>query len=293
VVGLLSFGGFNPVYAEDEPTPEEQAIIDSTEEADAAAAKAEAEKLGKSVAALYLIPDFDNPSGESIDVDTRKALINLCAELKIAIFEDNPYGLFYYNNDKKPTMYQLDDKGVVYHLGSFAKTMCPTLRIGYILTPDHESAAQLGKVKSLVSVNTSQFTQAVAGGIILQNDCSLASQVNQAADYYQINRDTMLEALQHSFSDMAGQVSWNEPQGGFFLTVKMPFVFSRSEVKQCAAKYNILCMPRAYFSLDGTPDHYVRLSFSYVTPAQIREGIAALKQFTQDHMAAMKGECDA
>lgn len=254
-----------------------------------------AKALGKTVAALYLIPDFDNPSGESISIKDRLDIIELCWTLKISIFEDNPYGMFHYNSEKKPTLYRLDDKGVVYHLGSYSKTMCPTLRIGYILAPvkdfNGRSAAsiiaELTKVKSLTSVNTSQLAQAVAGGILLKNRCSLVNHVSQAKTFYQHNRNVIIEALTEAFADMSEKVSWNNPQGGFFISVKMPFIFDQRLLKICAEKYGFLCMPRAYFSLSGEPDEYIRLSFSYVTENQIRTGINALKAFTVAHLKTL------
>ncbi|MCH2089906.1 MAG: PLP-dependent aminotransferase family protein, partial [Pseudoalteromonas sp.] len=246
----------------------------------------------KEVGGLYIIPDFDNPSGESFSSELRNELLEVCNELKIAIFEDNPYGRFRYDGGGVTTMYEMDKFGVVYHLGSFAKTVCPTMRIGYILCPTvdfigrgyQEILDNLSKVKSLLSVNTSQLAQAVVGGILLENDCSLEQLNGKARTFYRSNRDTMLEALEVEFSDMKEYVSWNNPEGGFFLTVKLPFIFDKHQMEICASEYDVLVMPRAFFSVAETQDEFVRFAFSYVSPELIKKGIKSFARYVRTTM---------
>lgn len=247
---------------------------------------------GKDVAALYLIPNFDNPSGDSMSLSLKHDILAYCYKHNIDIFEDNPYGLFYFDEHKAPTMFQLDEHGIVYYLGSFAKTLCPTLRIGFIVAPETCASGvkgksvitELAKVKSFVSVNTSQITQGIAAGQLQSCNYNLTNYVSDARQFYKHNREAMLNALTKYFDNLSGKVSWNKPAGGFFITVRLPFVFTNEDVSCCAETYNILVMPRAYFSLLNKQDEYVRLSFSYITAEQIEKGVKLFSQFVQQKL---------
>ena len=135
--------------------------------------------------ACYVMPDFANPSGTSIGVADRRRLLDLAAEEDLLLIEDNPYGLFPAGDaDRVPTLKALDTRRRVVYLGSFAKTVLPGARIGYLVADQRVGGAdgavglfadQLAKIKSMVSVNTSPLAQAVIGGALLEHDCSLVA----------------------------------------------------------------------------------------------------------------------
>lgn len=251
-----------------------------------------AEKAGKRPRALYLVPDFDNPTGTVLSRTTREEIIAFCFAKGIVILEDNPYGMFRYEGTKEATMYALDDRGCVIYLGTYSKTICPALRIGFAVVPEAlfgeagSGAAfvqGLAQAKSFISVNTSNITQAVVGALLLNEECSLRRVIGPALERYRENRDAMVAKLSESFAGMRGRVEWNVPAGGFFLTVKLPFKFGLKEAELCAEKYGVIVMPLAFFALDDQQDYLVRLAFSNVTPALISTGVERFERFVSDH----------
>jgi (S)-3,5-dihydroxyphenylglycine transaminase len=251
---------------------------------------------GKRPRALYDIPDFNNPLGTRIPLATRRTLLDLLAEREVFLFEDNPYGMFSYDGDPLPTFKSLDEHGIVIYMGSFAKTLYPGLRAGYLVV-DQEAvaengertplAAELSKIKSLTTVTTAPVVQAVVGGLLLEGGDSLHGMVREKLPFYRANRDRMVACLEERLGDVPG-VRWNRPEGGFFLTTWLPFAFDDECLQTCARDYGVIVCPMSFFSLSGGRERQVRLSFSYVTEAQIEEGIERLARFVRDRLAAAR-----
>lgn len=241
------------------------------------------------VRALYDIPDFNNPLGTSLPFEDRLRLLDVCTRHGVLVIEDNPYGMFAYDNQRLPTLKALDRDGVVLYIGSFAKTLFPGLRLGYLVTDQRTAcgeplAAALSRVKSLISVNTSPIVQAIAGGMLLRSGGSLEPIVAPKRNAYRARRDAMLAALDRHFG--GGPVSWSSPQGGFFLTMTLPFEFGPVELRQCAADYGVIVAPMRFFGLTATRTTQVRLSFSYVDPERIAVGVQRLAHFVHDRLGA-------
>jgi (S)-3,5-dihydroxyphenylglycine transaminase len=245
--------------------------------------------------ALYDVPDFNNPQGTSLPMATRRELLQLAEDEDLLILEDNPYGMFAYDGEPAPTLKSLDEHHRVVYLGTFSKTLFPGLRLGYLVADqpvvdnDRPSllAEALSRVKSLVTVNTSPLLQAMAGGLLLEHGGSLRARVAESLPYYRANRDRMLAALDDAFGDSrpAKGISWNRPAGGFFLTVRLPFAFGAEELEACARDFGVLCCPLSIFSIAGRGRDQIRLSFSYVTPEDIDEGIRRLAGFVADRLS--------
>jgi (S)-3,5-dihydroxyphenylglycine transaminase len=210
------------------------------------------------------------------------------------LIEDNPYGMFNYGKEKLPTLKALDKEATVIYIGSFSKTIFPGLRLGYLVADQQVEhgrdvlAKELSKVKSLITVNTSTLLQAMVGGILLQNNLSLQDFVRPKVAALRRNRDVMLECLAKQFRDCSGGVQWNSPDGGFFLTMKLPFPFGPEELEECARDYGVIVCPMQFFSLGQGRECQIRLAFSYVDEEQIHEGIGRLARFIHAR-AAMAG----
>ncbi|WP_054742455.1 aminotransferase class I/II-fold pyridoxal phosphate-dependent enzyme [Cellulosilyticum ruminicola] len=129
-------------------------------------------KTGKRPRALYEVPDFHNPMGNYMSLDDRKSLIGLAEKYGFYIIEDNPYGYFRYEVDKIPTLKALDQNNHVLYIGSFAKSIFPSIRIGYLIV-NKEMVEDCKKVKSFMTVNTSTLLQAMVGGLIRRENYSL------------------------------------------------------------------------------------------------------------------------
>jgi len=253
---------------------------------------------GKRPRALYITPDFNNPLGSSLSRADRSRLLDLAVQAELLLFEDNAYGMFTYEAEPVPTLKALDRHGVVVYLGTFSKLLFPSLRLGFLLadqevvTPKgtiHSLAEELSKIKSFTTLNTSALIQGIAGGVLLANACSLRQSIQHKVAFYRENRDEMLRCLeQHFRADplLAETVSWNRPEGGFFLSMKLPFPFTGEQMRHCARDYGVICCPTTFFSLLGRCQNFVRLSFSYVSPAEIQEGILRFWRFIHDQVRA-------
>ena len=244
--------------------------------------------------AFYDVPDFSNPMGTSMPLEARHQVLELATRHEMLVFEDNPYGMFAYDGAPQPTLKSLDREGVVVYLGTFSKTLCPGLRMGFLVADQTVTAAdgsqtllavELSKVKSLTTVNTPPLLQALVGGVLLDHGGSLQPLMADKIEFYRRNRDCMLEALGRHLGDLPG-VRWNRPAGGFFLTVFLPFDFDDACLRRCAADYGVICCPMSHFSLTSGRERQIRLSFSYVTPQTIELGIERLSRFVRDQLAA-------
>ena len=253
---------------------------------------AEVKASGKVPKAVYDVPDFNNPLGTSMPLENRKRLLEVARKHDVLIFEDNPYGMFCYDEDPPPTLKALDDPEDprVIYLGSFSKTLFPGLRLGYLVVDRTETrsdgsvrsmAAELSKVKSLTTVNTSPLVQALAGGVLMENEGSLRRVVADKLPLYRRNRDAMLAALDKHFTahGLTDRMTWNRPGGGFFLTVDLPFVFDEKAVAECAGDYGVIVCPLSFFALAPGYEKRIRLSFSYVDPERIDQGVERLARY--------------
>ncbi|MEU9291569.1 PLP-dependent aminotransferase family protein [Streptomyces sp. NPDC048275] len=243
----------------------------------------EARARGLRPRACYLVPDFSNPSGVSLDLETRHALLDLAEREDLLLLEDNPYGYFSADGERLPTLKALDTRRRVVYLGSFAKTGLPGARIGYLVADQSVAgsdgrvgllADQLSKIKSMLTVNTSPIAQAVIAGKLLTHGCDLHEANEREIAVYRGNLKRLLAGLARHFPPDGGSgVSWNVPRGGFFLVVTVPFRADDKLLEISARDHGVLWTPMCYFSSDPEAIHQIRLSFSLVTEEQIDLGL--------------------
>ena len=239
--------------------------------------------------AFYDIPSFNNPLGTTLSLDRRRRLLEVCKKHGVLIIEDNPYGMFAYEGMQAPPIKALDvgPEKMVLYIGSFAKTLFPGLRLGYLIADQREArmgnilARELSKVKSLLTVNSSPLLQGVVAGILLDQGGSLQSVVTPKRERLRRNRDLMLECLSAQFENTPG-VHWNRPEGGYFLVVTLPFSFGKEELKRCASRYGVIVTPMRFFTVGAGHECRIRLSFSCVDEETIREGIRRFGIFVND-----------
>lgn len=270
------------------PVPEGPAGPDP----DAVRAAVRARKdAGERPRAFYVVPDFANPSGASMSVEARERLLEVAADEDVLIMEDDPYGFFVRTGTPRPTLKALDRDRRVLYLGSFAKTALPGARVGYVIA-DQEVAGpngrrslladELSKIKSMTTVNTSAVSQAVVGGLLVESDFRLRDANSRTIAYYRTNMDTLLGELERHFpatrrSELG--ISWNRPDGGFFVVVDVPFVVDNAALEVSARSFGVLWTPMSDFHLDGGGTRQLRLSCSSQSPEGITEGVARLAAF--------------
>jgi (S)-3,5-dihydroxyphenylglycine transaminase len=244
---------------------------------------------------LYLVPDFSNPTGARLSLEIRRRLLDIAAAEDFLILEDNPYGLLG-DEDGPPTIKALDEQARVVYLGSFAKTGLPGARVGYVIADQQVAspgttsllADQLGKLKSLLTVNTSPLAQAVIGGKLLENGHSLRAANAREAQVYRANLAHTVAGLERRFpAGAAGpRVTWTVPAGGFFLVLHVPFPAGDDLLEVSAAKHRVLWTPMHHFYAEARPRDAIRLSFSHLLPDEIDLGLDRLAAFIREQSAA-------
>lgn len=247
---------------------------------------------GRRPAAFYVVPDHANPSGNTMPLARRHELLEAAARLGVLVLEDSPYRLVS-PGAQLPTLKSLDrDRGVV-HLGSFSKTLFPGARVGFAIADQRVGGAglladELVKIKSMVTVNTSPLGQAAVGGMLLAADGHAAERNVRTAEHYGAAMAATLRRLDERFPEERRArlgLRWNRPTGGFFLSVHTPFRADEAALTRSAQDYGVIWTPMSYFYPAGGGEHAIRLSISYLSEAEIDEGVARLARFIEAEAA--------
>lgn len=242
----------------------------------------EVRATGRRVRALYVAPDFANPSGTVLDLAARHALLTLADLEDLLVLEDSPYGFTAPAGDRLPCLKALEHGERVLFLGTFAKVCVPGARVGYVVADQVVTgrggllADRLASLKSMVTVNTSPICQGIVGGMLLGNGGSLATIADAKAVLYQRNLRLLVENLKTA---LPAGVRWRAPRGGFFLRLRLPVPADDALLEVSARQYGVLWTPMRHFCLDDSGDHQIRLSCSYLTPEEITEGVRRLGEF--------------
>ncbi len=251
---------------------------------------------GRNPKVLYEVVDYHNPTGQYMPLDKRKKILELAEKYNFLIIEDNPYGYFSYSEEKNPVLKALDHNKRVIYLGSFSKTLFPSLRLGYLVMDqevEHNGKKirlvdQCKKVKSFTTVNTTTILQAMAGAVLLEQNYSLKNYCEKMIDSYKNKRDEMVRALEYYFykvHKMDNLVKWVKPSGGFFLTIEIPFQIDDDLLLKCVRDYSVIFCPISYFHIDKEEGrNKIRLAFSNVPIGKIEKGISQLALFVKDHI---------
>lgn len=270
--------------------------------ADLAAVVQDARSRGLRPRACYLVPDFANPSGIRLSLDTRTELLSLAEREDILLLEDNPYGLFTLDGRRRPTLKSMDTAQRVIYLGSFAKSCFPGARIGYVVADQSVAdpssgvlylADHLSKIKSMVTVNTSPITQAVVAGKLLENDCSLANANGRAVGAHRDKLRQLLKGLEKRFPEPIDgsprQVRWITPDGGFFVVLSVPFDTTDALLQHSARMHKVLWTPMHHFYDNAPPMRRLRLACASLNAQQIEEGLDRLAAFVHEHSPKTDG----
>ncbi|NOD94995.1 aminotransferase class I/II-fold pyridoxal phosphate-dependent enzyme [Ruegeria sp. HKCCD4884] len=225
----------------------------------------------------YLSADFANPTGETLDLQGREALLDLAEELDCAIIEDGAYQALRYDGDPIPPILSLElaRKGSIedcrtIYCGSFSKTLSPGLRMGWVVAPK-PIISQLVLLKQAADLHSATINQMAVHDVA---QACFDSHIPQVRAVYQNRRDVMLDALEQHMPD---GVEWTRPEGGMFIWVTLPAEASGSELLARALDtVKVAFVPGQAFFPDGSGANTIRLSFSNSDEAAIREGIRRL-----------------
>ncbi|MGW3290522.1 aminotransferase class I/II-fold pyridoxal phosphate-dependent enzyme [Streptomyces sp. NPDC001002] len=243
---------------------------------------------GRRPRAFYVVPDHANPSGHTMSLETRHALLDLAERLDILLLEDSPYRSVS-PGPQLPTLKSLDRGRRVVHLGSFSKTLFPGARVGFAIADQPVDGAglladELAKIKSMVTVNTSPLSQAAVAGMLLAADGHASRLNTETSAHYGNAMAATLRRLDACFPAerrAALGLDWTRPSGGFFVAVNVPFFADNAALARSAQDFGVIWTPMSYFYPTGGGERAVRLSTSYLSQAEIDEGVGRLARFIE------------
>ena len=229
---------------------------------------------------LYVVPNFQNPTGGLMGEARRAALSAAAAQIGLPIVEDNPYGDLWFDEPPPLPLAARNPDGCIY-MGSFSKTLAPGLRLGYLVAPQ-ALYPKLLQAKQAADLHTPSFNQRMVAEVLKDN--FLDRHVPTIRALYKSQRDAMLSALD---KHLAGSgVTWNTPDGGMFLWLKLPPGMNAAELLPKAVARNVAFVPGAAFYADAPQHHTLRLSFVTASVDQINVGIEALAYTLRESIAA-------
>ena len=224
---------------------------------------------GKKVKFLYMIPDFQNPSGESLTLEERQMLVGLAQEYDFLIVEDSPYRELRYEGEHIPTMYSLDPDRVI-HLGSFSKIFAPGFRLGWAIAHP-EILDKIYVCKQSLDLCPPIFDQYVAAEFLESG--KLDANLTKSIELYKGKRDLMFSLLEEY---MPKGVKWTHPEGGLFLFLTLPEGFDAVKFYDKALDAGVAYVAGEFFHPDGSGKNTMRINFSFMSRERIPEGIKLL-----------------
>ncbi|MDQ7823463.1 MAG: PLP-dependent aminotransferase family protein [Candidatus Eremiobacteraeota bacterium] len=223
---------------------------------------------------IYVVPDFQNPSGVTLSLERRRRLVEIAQDYQVIVIEDTPYRELRFEGEEHPSLYNLDRSGNVISLHTFSKILVPGLRIGWVVA--HEDIIRkIAVAKQSVDLCTPNFTQAIAAEFMRRG--LLAPHIEKIKVMYRQKRDVMLKALESYMPQVQG-LRWTKPQGGLFLWVSLPEYIDADQMFYEAIEKKVAYVIGSAFHHDGSGKNTFRLNFSFPSEEEIDEGIKRLAE---------------
>jgi DNA-binding transcriptional MocR family regulator len=219
---------------------------------------------------LYTIPTFQNPSGRTLSVERRRRLADLARDRELLVLEDDPYGLVRYDGEALPSVFELAEGEQIAYCSSFSKTVAPGLRVGGYVLPQ-QLAAEIEALAVSTYISPPYLTQATVLELLQRQ--SFLPNLERINGLLRARRDAMLEALTRELPEDA---TWTRPEGGYFVWVDLPSGPPSSELLVEAEAAGVTFVKGSDFFAGGQGERALRLAFSFVSPAEIAEGVARL-----------------
>lgn len=244
----------------------------------------EARASGKTLKAIYTIPDFQNPSGITMSLEKRTRLLAIAKREDLLIFEDDPYGQLRFAGEHLPSIRSMDDEGRVILLLTLSKVLAAGLRLA-IMVADNPLMDVLVRVKQASDLCSSKLTQHIAARYI--NEYGMEEHLESIRQCYRKKRNAMIAALEKYMPADEG-ITWTRPEGGLFLWVRLPQGIDTEEMFPRAIEQKVAYVIGNAFYTDGRGRNEMRLSFSLGTEDEIEEGIRRLAQVVRAEIASKK-----
>lgn len=235
---------------------------------------------------IYIVSNFQNPSGITTSLEKRKALVELAEKYDVLIVEDDPYGALRFKGESLPSIMNLGGTDRVILLNTFSKILCPGLRIG-IVVADRQIIRKLVLAKQGTDLCSPSLTMRLAARYLERYD--VLEQIKPAIELYRKKKETMIKALEEEFSDLA-DADWTDPDGGLFVWATLPGV-DTMELFKYAEQRKVFYIPGEAFKPYEEPSNSMRMSFCLPSFEQIREGVHRLKLAYLDYVGVKGLKC--
>ena len=266
---IMAFDPVGPKYTE-VPTDDQGIVPEELEKILAA---------DDSIRMIYVIPEFQNPTGITWPVERRKAFMDIVNKYDVVVLEDDPYGEIRYDIEKLPSLKSMDTQGKVVFLGSFSKIFMPGLRLGWIVA-NPEIIDKFVKFKQSVDLGTSTFGQRQAAYFLKMFD--MEAHIAKITALYAKRRDLMYQSMEKYFPE---GVTFTYPKGGLFTWVTLPEGMDAKELMpKCLAK-DVAYVPGGIFYPNGGNANHFRLNYSNMPEDRIVEGIKRLGDVLKEELA--------
>jgi len=234
---------------------------------------------GKRVKGVYVIPNFQNPTGVTLSLERRRQLVSLAETHDLIIFEDDPYADLRFEGKRLPSLKSMDRSGRVIHLRSLSKTFVPGFRLGWAVG-DSGAIRQMVVAKQFSDAATNTPAQYILLEFIRQG--LLDKQIKENIEFYRAKRDFMIAQMERYFPT---ETTWNRPQGGFFIFVKLPKSMDAAELFQRAVARRVAFVTGQPFFVDGSGHNTFRLSYSQVGEEDMEAAIREIGNLIKEGLA--------
>jgi DNA-binding transcriptional MocR family regulator len=218
----------------------------------------------------HVIPNFQNPAGCTLSLDKRTRLLELAAEYDFVIFEDDPYVELRFEGEDLPTMLSLGDSGKVVYASSFSKTVCPGIRVGYLVGPEDRIGA-IRKRATNTYISPSMVSQAIVAEFCESG--AIERSIETVKEALRERRDTACAAIERELPD----ARFEKPEGGYFLWVDLPEDADVEALEKAAKERDVVLVKGTDFLLEGG-DHSLRIAYSGVSTDEVEEGVGRLAE---------------
>lgn len=226
---------------------------------------------------IYTIPDFQNPTGITMSIERRQRLVELANQYNIPVIEDNPYGDVIFDGKRNPAIKSFDTTGSVIFLGSFSKTFCPGLRIGWMCA-SQELLSKFIMLKQISDLQCNTLTQREVAYYMNEND--LDEHIADIVHVYKKRRDVMLNAMKKYFP---ATIKYTNPNGGLFTWVELDEKINAADLLVAALEKKVAFVPGAPFFANGDHKNFLRLNYSNMSEDKIEDGIKRLGQVIAEY----------
>jgi 2-aminoadipate transaminase len=221
---------------------------------------------------LYVVPNYENPTGNTLAAERRPRIAEICARYGVPILEDDPYGELWFDKAAPPPLLAEASRGAVTYLGTGSKIVAPGLRVAWMVIPDRELRDKVVTAKQGADLHSSSYAQYVFHAYVTDG-ARLDSHLERVRTTYRARRDAMLTALER---EMPAHVRWNTPDGGMFLWATVGAGIDTEDLFQRAVRDGVVFVPGRPFYPDKERGDGMRLNFSAMPEPRIADGIARL-----------------